>query len=76
MKGGRSLKAAELLLAAGFTNVVGMRGGFGGETNQMGQVTFPGWALRGLPTTRESAPEDRYEHLAGKASGCAKRTSA
>ena len=63
MKGGRSLKAAELLLAAGFTNVVDMRGGFGGETDQMGQVTFPGWSLRGLPTTRESAPEDRYENL-------------
>ena len=29
--GGRSLKAAELLLAAGFSNVVDMRGGFGGE---------------------------------------------
>ena len=76
MKGGRSLKAAELLLAAGFTNVVDMRGGFGGETNQMGQVTFPGWALRGLPTTRESAPEDRYENLATQAARSSKQTGA
>ena len=65
-KGGRSLKAAELLLRAGFTHVLDMRGGFGGETDEMGQLTFPGWAPRGLPTTRESAPEDRYENLAKK----------
>lgn len=65
-KGGRSLKAAELLLRAGFTHVLDMRGGFGGETDEMGRLTFPGWAPRGLPTTRESAPEDRYENLAKK----------
>lgn len=65
-KGGRSLKGAELLLTAGFSNVLDMRGGFGGETDEMGRVTFPGWSLRGLPTTRESAPEDRYENLAKK----------
>jgi len=62
-KGGRSLKAAELLTSAGFTNVVDMRGGFGGETDPTGRITFPGWAPRGLPVSRDSAPEDRYEHL-------------
>ena len=67
-KGGRSLKAAELLLADGFTNVIDMRGGFGGETDEMGRLTYPGWAPRGLPTSRESAPEDRYENLAKKSS--------
>lgn len=65
-KGGRSLKAAELLLAAGFKNVVDMRGGFGGEADEWGRVTYPGWSLRGLPTTRESAPEDRLGSLAKK----------
>lgn len=65
-KGGRSLKAAELLLQAGFADVVDMRGGFGGETDQFGQVTFPGWVPRGLPTSQESAPDDRYENLAKK----------
>ena len=65
-KGGRSIKAAELLLAAVFSHVLDMRGGFGGETDQMGRVTFPGWSLRGLPATRESAPEDRYEKLGKK----------
>ncbi|MFQ5926623.1 MAG: rhodanese-like domain-containing protein [Terriglobia bacterium] len=63
-KGGRSLKAAELLLQAGFRHVLDMRGGFGGETNEMGRLTFPGWAPRGLPTSRESPPQDRYENLA------------
>jgi len=65
-KGGRSLKAADFLLSAGFLDVLDMRGGFGGETDEMGRVTFPGWSLRGLPTTRESTPEDRYENLAKK----------
>ncbi len=65
-KGGRSLKAAGLLLDAGFTTVVDMRGGFGGETDEFGQLTFPGWAPRGFPVAQESAPEDRYENLAKK----------
>ncbi len=65
-KGGRSLKSAELLLSAGFGTVLDMRGGFGGETDERGRVTFPGWAPRGLPTTRESAPEDCYASLAKK----------
>ena len=65
-KGGRSIKAAELLLTAGFPNVLDMRGGFGGETDEVGRVTFPGWSLRRLPTTRDSAAEDRYEDLAKK----------
>ncbi len=65
-KGGRSLKAAQLLIDAGFVNVLDMRGGFGGETDEMGRLVFPGWAPRGLPTTQESAPQDRYENLAKK----------
>lgn len=66
-KGGRSLKAAELLLTAGFPQVLDMRGGYGGETDEIGRLTFPGWEPRGLPTSRESAAEDRYENLANSA---------
>jgi rhodanese-related sulfurtransferase len=51
-RGGRSLRAAEILAAAGFTNVVDMRGGYDGELDPAGNVTYPGWARRGLPTTR------------------------
>lgn len=65
-KGGRSIKAAQLLLEAGLPRVVDMRGGFGGETDEFGRLTFPGWVPRGLPTSSESAPEDRYENLAKK----------
>ncbi|MGA1489854.1 MAG: rhodanese-like domain-containing protein [Planctomycetota bacterium] len=48
-KGGRSNKAAELLSEAGYTNLHDMRGGFVGETDPLGNVTFPGWTSRGLP---------------------------
>jgi rhodanese-related sulfurtransferase len=63
-KGGRSMKAAELLQEAGFKNVVDMRGGFGGETDEGGHLVFPGWAPRGLPVSQQSAAQDRYESLA------------
>jgi len=66
MKGGRSMKAADLLQQAGFTNVVDMRGGFGGETDEAGRVTFPGWAPRGLPVERDSDPAHLYEALSKK----------
>ena len=62
-RGGRSYKATEALLAAGFTNAVDMRGGFGGEMDQSGCMVFPGWAPRGFPTSTESSPEDRYDSL-------------
>lgn len=61
--GGRSLRAAEALLACGFRHVLEMRGGLGGERDIMGRVSFPGWELRGLPVSTESAPDDRYENL-------------
>lgn len=50
-KGGRSQKAAQLLSEAGFSNLHDMRGGYHGETDVLGNITFPGWASRNLPTT-------------------------
>jgi rhodanese-related sulfurtransferase len=61
--GGRSLRAAEMLLASGFSDVIDMRGGFGGERDMMGRLSFPGWAPRGLPVATDSNPDDRYETL-------------
>ena len=58
--GGRSLKAAEMLQAAGFTNVVDQRAGFEGNG------TEPGWRPRGLPTSTEAAPGRTYETLRAK----------
>jgi rhodanese-related sulfurtransferase len=65
-KGARSLRAAQILVEAGYAKVVDMRGGFGGETDMLGQVTFAGWQPRGFPTTTASRAEDTYPHLAKK----------
>lgn len=62
-KGHRSLRAAQALAAAGFTNVADMRGGFGGETDHCGCLIAPGWATSGLPVAKDSHPADRYSFL-------------
>ena len=58
LKGGRSGRASQLLAAGGFTNVHDMRGGYVGETDPFGNVTFPGWAARGFPTIDSKQPGD------------------
>lgn len=55
LRGGRSLKATQILMAEGYANVVDMRGGYDGELDAAGNVVFPGWARRGLPTTTEGS---------------------
>ena len=52
--GGRSLRAAEILTAEGFTNVVDQRAGWDGARSPFGQVTEPGWSRVGLPTEQGS----------------------
>ncbi len=63
LKGGRSLRAAQTLLDHGFANVVDMRGGFHGESDAMGNLTYEGWAPRGLPVTTEASEEQTYAGL-------------
>ena len=63
--GARSLRAAELLADAGFTEVVDCRGGFGGETDMFGRVVEAGWMMQGLPTARSASPGRNYADLAG-----------
>lgn len=63
LKGGRSMKAAQILMANGFSNVVDMRGGFMGEPDPMGGIGYPGWQPRGLPVTTEAAEDETYEGL-------------
>jgi rhodanese-related sulfurtransferase len=48
--GGRSLRAAQALVAAGFTNVIDQRAGWDGARNPFGKVVEPGWLQTGLPT--------------------------
>ncbi len=53
LRGGRSMKAVQALQHEGYSNVVDMRGGYDAELDQAGNVTFPGWVRRGLPTTTD-----------------------
>jgi rhodanese-related sulfurtransferase len=48
--GGRSLRAAQMLLAEGYTNVVDQRAGWDGSRDPFGQMSEPGWSRAGLPT--------------------------
>ena len=66
LKGGRSMRAAQILIENGFENVIDMRGGFMGESDAMGNLTYPGWQPRGLPVTDETAEEDTYEGLSSR----------
>jgi rhodanese-related sulfurtransferase len=47
--GNRSMRAAGVLAAQGWTNVVDQRAGFDGARDPFGQLTEPGWKPAGLP---------------------------
>ncbi|HVJ90654.1 MAG TPA: rhodanese-like domain-containing protein [Labilithrix sp.] len=47
--GGRSMRAATALLAAGFTNILDQRAGFDAARGPFGEVSEPGWSRAGLP---------------------------
>lgn len=47
--GGRSQRGAELLVAAGYSDVTNVRGGFGGARDETGRLVIPGWRDAGLP---------------------------
>jgi rhodanese-related sulfurtransferase len=64
--GGRSLQAATLMEAAGYTSVVDMRGGFHGERDAMGRVSCVGWAEAGLPVENAAPADKTYQALAAK----------
>lgn len=65
--GGRSAQAAALLEAAGYQNVVDVRGGFAGERDMFGRVSAPGWVDAGLPVAKVAAPGRSYAELRAKA---------
>jgi rhodanese-related sulfurtransferase len=56
--GGRSLRAAQVLLSQGFTDVLDQRAGWDGARDAFGQVSEPGWSRAGLPT-EQGAPAGR-----------------
>ncbi len=60
---GRSLRAAELLAAAGWQSVVDMRGGYEGERDMTGSSVVVGWKDASLPVEQASPPERTWEGL-------------
>jgi rhodanese-related sulfurtransferase len=56
--GNRSLRAAGVLVSAGYTNVVDQRAGFEGARDPFGGKVEKGWRPVGLPT-ETGAPEGR-----------------
>ena len=64
LKGGRSMKAAQILMANGFSNVVDMRGGFMGEPDPHGRHRLPGVAA---PRPARHDGSSARRHLRGAA---------
>ncbi len=65
--GGRSVRAATELMNQGYKNVIDMRGGYGSERDESGNVVNAGWVDSGLPT-EDGEPDDRsYKSLNNKA---------
>lgn len=60
--GGRSLRAAEMMAAAGYTDVIDMRGGFEGERDMTGAAIVAGWRESKLPI-ETAAPGRTWEEL-------------
>jgi rhodanese-related sulfurtransferase len=63
--GGRSMRAAQMLSASGYSDVTNVRGGFGGGGGPFGGGD-PGWAPSGLPVATEE-PGATYQQLLDKA---------
>lgn len=67
--GGRSARAAQALVAAGFTDVVDQRAGFDGARDPFGAVVEPGWSRVDLPVGTGSPPGRSYADLKASSSG-------
>jgi rhodanese-related sulfurtransferase len=64
--GGRSAQAAALLEAAGFAEIIQVRGGYVGERDPFGRLEAQGWVDAGLPIAKLAAPADSYAELLRK----------
>jgi rhodanese-related sulfurtransferase len=60
--GGRSARAAQELLAAGFSDVLDMTAGFDGKKTAFGEV-IPGWSAEGREVEMEADASQTYEFL-------------
>ena len=64
--GGRSMKAAQTLVGAGYTTVVDQRAGWSGAADPFGKIAEPGWSAAGLPTATTPAAGHAYAELLEK----------
>jgi len=53
--GGRSLKAVEMMIGAGYTSIIDQRAGFDGPRDSFGALAEPGWGPAGLPVEAVTA---------------------
>jgi rhodanese-related sulfurtransferase len=65
--GGRSLRAAHMLLSEGYAEVIDQRAGFSGAGGPFGQVAEPGWQPAGLPVAYEPEEGRSYAALEARA---------
>lgn len=65
--GGRSMKAAQMLEAFGFTDVINVKGGWGGAQSFSGATIDPGWLACDLPVETDTPVERTYAALVEKA---------
>jgi rhodanese-related sulfurtransferase len=63
--GGRSARAAQVLLSNGYSDVANLKGGLHGHQSWSGQMEDPGWIGSGLPVTNEAGNRD-YATLRGQ----------
>lgn len=62
--GQRSFMACRMLIDMGFAQVVNVSGGFGGSIDPMtGQLLAMGWAMAGLPVTKDPTPGRTWDEL-------------
>lgn len=61
--GNRSLRAAQILLEAGYEEVVDQRAGTAGARDAFGQLEELGWEAAGLAVGTEAEPDRAYEAL-------------
>jgi rhodanese-related sulfurtransferase len=64
--GGRSLRAAQALVEAGFTNVIDQRAGWDGARDPFGQMGEPGWSRAGLPAETGATAAHTYADVRAK----------
>jgi rhodanese-related sulfurtransferase len=64
--GGRSLRAAQALVGAGFASVIDQRAGWDGARDAFGQLGEPGWSRAGLPVESGASAGRSYADLQAK----------